>query len=122
MPPKDPTAIDPKGAHTHSKRAGRSPHGVRPRKGWPRGFRAGWPLLALLGLSLAIRLWGVNHRLPDPSLGVEVVDDSALEETDRTTMGRAWALWEGGTKPLDLNPHTGGWPSLSFYLSLLIQY
>ena len=113
MPPKRPTAISPKGAR---------PRGARPRKSWARGFRRDWLLLGLLGLSLAIRLWGVNQRLPDPSLGVEVVDDSAIEETDRTTMGRAWAMWEGGTKPLDLNPHTGGWPSLSFYLSLWIQY
>ncbi len=79
-------------------------------------------LLALLGLSLAIRLWGIHDRLPDSSLGINVLDDSAIEETDRTTMGRAWKLWEGGTKPFDPNPHTGGWPALSFYLTLGVQY
>ena len=37
-------------------------------------------------------------------------------------MGRAWLLWKGGTKALDLNPHTGGWPALSFYLTLGLQF
>ncbi len=78
-------------------------------------------LLALLGLTIAVRLWGIHDRLPDASLGINVLDDSVIEETDRTTMGRAWRLWEGGTHPLDLNPHTGGWPALSFYLTLGLQ-
>ena len=78
-------------------------------------------LLGLLGLTLAIRLWGVHDRLPDASLGINVLDDTVVEETDRTTMGRAWTLWRGGTKALDLNPHTGGWPALSFYLTLGLQ-
>ena len=72
-------------------------------------------------LALAIRIWGIGDRLPDPTLGINVLDDSAVEETDRTTMGRAWQMWNGGTKPLDLNPHTGGWPGLSFYVGLGIQ-
>ena len=83
--------------------------------------RADWLLWGLLSLALLLRLWGVNERLPDPSLGINVLDDSSIEETDRTTMGRAWSMWEGGTKPLDLNPHTGGWPALSFYVTLLLQ-
>jgi tetratricopeptide (TPR) repeat protein len=78
-------------------------------------------LLLLLGFTLAIRLWGIHDRLPDSTLGINVLDDSAIEETDRTTMGRAWALWRGGTKPFDPNPHTGGWPALSFYLTLGLQ-
>jgi tetratricopeptide (TPR) repeat protein len=79
-------------------------------------------LLALLGLTLAIRLWGIQDRLPDASLHINVLDDSVIEETDRTTMGRAWTLWRGGTQAFDPNPHTGGWPALSFYLTLGIQY
>jgi tetratricopeptide (TPR) repeat protein len=79
-------------------------------------------LLALLGLTLAIRLWGIHDRLPDASLHINVLDDSVIEETDRTTMGRAWMLWRGGTARFDPNPHTGGWPALSFYLTLAIQY
>ena len=79
-------------------------------------------LLALIGISLAIRLWGIQNRLPDASLKINVLDDSAIEETDRTTMGRAWSLWRGGTKEFDPNPHTGGWPALSFYLTFGLQY
>ena len=30
-------------------------------------------------------------------------------------------MWGGGTRPLDLNPHTAGWPALSFYVALLLQ-
>lgn len=74
-----------------------------------------------MALAALLRLWGIADRLPDPSLGINVLDDTAIEETDRTTIGRAWTLWAGGTKALDLNPHTGGWPALSFYLTLLIQ-
>ena len=85
-------------------------------------IRPDWLVLALLGLALALRLWGIHHRLPDPTLGINVLDDSAIEETDRTTMGRAWTMWRGGTGPLDLNPHTGGWPALSFYLTLGLQF
>jgi tetratricopeptide (TPR) repeat protein len=77
--------------------------------------------VALVALSLAVRIWGVGDRLPDPSLGINVLDDSAVEETDRTTMGRAWTMWSGGAKPLDLNPHTGGWPGFSFYVGLVLQ-
>ncbi|HET9251370.1 MAG TPA: tetratricopeptide repeat protein [Candidatus Eisenbacteria bacterium] len=68
-----------------------------------------------------MRFWGVADRLPDPTLGINVLDDSVVEETDRTTTGRAWTMWGGGTKKLDLNPHTGGWPGFSFYLTLGIQ-
>ncbi len=77
--------------------------------------------VSLIALALAIRLWGLGERLPDPTLGVNVLDDSAVEETDRTTMGRAWTMWGGGTKALDLNPHTGGWPGFSFYVGLAVQ-
>ena len=91
--------------------------------GAARHAPARWDPLAaaLLALALAIRLWGIGDRLPDPTLGINVLDDSAVEETDRTTMGRAWQMWMGGTKDLDLNPHTGGWPGLSFYVGLGIQ-
>ena len=94
----------------------------QPRDPRRRGLRADWLLLGLLGLSLAIRLWGIHDRLPDPSLGIHLLDDTAVEETDRTTVGRAWAMWRGGAQPLDPNPHTGGWPALSFYLTLVLQY
>lgn len=78
-------------------------------------------VVGLLALAIAIRLCGLGDRLPDPTLGINVLDDSAVEETDRTTMGRAWTMWGGGTKAIDLNPHTGGWPGFSFYFGLVVQ-
>ncbi|MGE5178096.1 MAG: glycosyltransferase 87 family protein [Bacteroidota bacterium] len=78
-------------------------------------------LLALVCLAALLRLWGIRDRLPDPTVGINVLEDTAVEETDRTTMGRAWTLWRGGVGDLDLNPHTGGWPALSFYATLGIQ-
>ena len=76
---------------------------------------------AILLLALAVRIWGLDDRLPDASLGIAPIDDSVVEESDRTEMYRAWAMWEGGAKPLSLDPGTVGWPSLSFYLTLAIQ-
>jgi len=78
-------------------------------------------LLIILVASALLRLWGIGDRLPDASLGINVIDDTAIEETDRTNILRSWAMWQGGLKPFDLNPHTGGWPALSFYLTLAIQ-
>ena len=83
--------------------------------------RSTWALAALLLLSLVLRLWGIHDRLPDPALGINLVSDTSVEENDRTTMTYAWTMWRGGTRPLDLNPHTGGWPALSFYVALLLQ-
>lgn len=78
--------------------------------------------IAVVVLALALRLWGIGDHLPDPTLGIDVLGDTAVEETDRTTTSRAWAMWAGGTQPLDLNPHTAGWPALSFYVTLGLQY
>src|SRR2546426_1896769 len=120
MAHKRPTSKRPKRHHPSAKRA-RDPE-TRRRSRWPRPIRPDWVVLGLLGLALAIRLWGIHDRLPDASLRINVLDDSVIEETDRTTMGRAWLMWRGGTKATDLNPHTGGWPSLSFYLTLGLQH
>ncbi|HEX7077940.1 MAG TPA: glycosyltransferase family 39 protein [Candidatus Eisenbacteria bacterium] len=78
--------------------------------------------MAIVCVAALLRLWGITDRLPDPSVGINVLEDTAVEETDRTTMGRAWNLWAGGTKPLDLNPRTSGWPALSFYATLGLQW
>ena len=78
-------------------------------------------LLAILVLSTLLRLWGIGDRLPDSTLGINILDDTAIEETDRTTILRSWQMWQGGIKDWDLNPHTGGWPAMSFYLTLGIQ-
>src|SRR2546425_13167023 len=89
---------------------------------WPWGLRPDWLLLGLLGLSLAIRLWGIHDRLPDPSLGIHLLDDTAVEETDRTTVGRAWAMWRGGAPPLAPHPHTGGGAPPRVSLPLRLHY
>lgn len=77
--------------------------------------------LAILVLAAVLRVWGIADRLPDAKLGINVLDDTAIEETDRTTILRSWQMWQGGLKPFDLKPQTGGWPALSFYLTLAIQ-
>ena len=79
-------------------------------------------LIAVVCLAALLRFWGIADRLPDPSLGINVLEDTAVEETDRTTMGRAWNLWGGGVQKLNLNPRTGGWPALSFYATLGLQW
>ncbi|MGE5174864.1 MAG: glycosyltransferase family 39 protein [Hyphomicrobiales bacterium] len=79
-------------------------------------------LIVVVCVAALFRIWGITDRLPDPSLGINVLEDTAVEETDRTTMGRAWTLWNGGTKKLDLNPRTSGWPALSFYVTLGLQW
>jgi tetratricopeptide (TPR) repeat protein len=92
-----------------------------PRQKSREPFRLDGLAIVLIAIALAVRFWGVADRLPDPTLGINVLDDSVIEETDRTTTGRAWNMWGGGTRKLDLNPHTGGWPGFSFYLTLGIQ-
>ncbi|TMQ66333.1 MAG: hypothetical protein E6K79_02985 [Candidatus Eisenbacteria bacterium] len=104
---------------------GASPGGRRPGPGYVRSIATrvarDRPLVLILLISLGIRMWGFGDRLPDPTLGINVFDDTVVEENDRTTMGRAWDMWKGDATKLDLNPHTGGWPALSFYLTLAGQ-
>ena len=79
-------------------------------------------LFAVLALALAIRLWGIADRLPDPTLGINpIVANTAVDEGDRRAMDFAWRMWRGGTIPLNLNPGTGDWPGLPFYLTLGLQ-
>ena len=79
-------------------------------------------VIGLLALALAVRLWGIADRLPDPALGVNpIVGDTAVDEGDRRAMLYAWEMWRGGTQDLDLNPTTGDWPGLPFYLTLSLQ-
>lgn len=80
------------------------------------------PLAAILALALVLRLWGIHDRLPDPSLGIDPIQDSVIDETDRREMAIAWEMWRGGIKPFDLNPHTAEWPALSIYGTLLFQF
>jgi hypothetical protein len=79
-------------------------------------------LLGVLALALLVRLWGIRDRLPDPTLGINpMVGNTAVDEGDRRAMDFAWRMWRGGTRPLDLNPQTGDWPGLPFYLTLGAQ-
>src|SRR5262245_10321066 len=106
-------------------KSGRRPSPAPPRGGGPtrrrRPIRLDPIATALFAFALCVRLWGIGDRLPDPTLGINVLDDSAVEETDRTTMMRAWTMWSGGTKDFDFNQHTGGSPGFSFYVGLGIQ-
>ena len=79
-------------------------------------------LLGLIALSVLVRLWGIADRLPDPTLGVDpIVANTAVDEGDRRAMYYAWDMWRGGARPIDLNPGTGDWPGLPFYLTLGLQ-
>ncbi|HXF58496.1 MAG TPA: glycosyltransferase 87 family protein, partial [Candidatus Saccharimonadales bacterium] len=79
-------------------------------------------LLGILALGLLVRLWGITDRLPDPTLGINpMVGNTAVDEGDRRAMDFAWRMWRGGARPLDLNPQTGDWPGLPFYLTLGAQ-
>jgi hypothetical protein len=107
-----------------NKRAGSSRRTARPAPTLKRPNASPFPrlaLLAVLAVALLVRLWGIADRLPNPSVGISAFDDSVVEETDRVTMGMAWRMWQGGMGPVDLNPHTGGWPGLSAYLALGVQ-
>ncbi|HYQ88862.1 MAG TPA: glycosyltransferase family 39 protein [Candidatus Binatia bacterium] len=82
-----------------------------------------WLLIGLMTLALALRIWGVADRLPDPTLGLNpIIGDTSVDEGDRRAMLYAWEMWEGGTRPLDLNPRTGDWPGLPFYVTLGLQF
>jgi dolichyl-phosphate-mannose-protein mannosyltransferase len=92
--------------------------GTKPRVG-PKPDRI---LLAILAVALFVRLWGIADRLPDPTLGIDpIVQNTAVDEGDRRAMDYAWRMWRGGSAPLDLNPQTGDWPGLPFYLTLATQ-
>jgi hypothetical protein len=69
-----------------------------------------------------VRLWGIADRLPDPALGINpIVQNTVVDEGDRRATDYAWRMWRGGSAPLDLNPSTGDWPGLPFYLTLATQ-
>lgn len=90
------------------------------RRSAPRRLAIDPLLAALLLVSLALRLWGITDRLPDASLGAEAMHDTVVDEGDRRVTIYAWEMWHGGGN-LDLNPKTGDWPGLPFYLALFTQ-
>jgi len=86
-----------------------------------RAFRMDPILAALLLLSLALRLWGIGDRLPDPRLAADPMNDTVVDEGDRRVTLYAWEMWHGGVGPVDLDPKTGDWPGLPFYNELGVQ-
>jgi len=68
-----------------------------------------WLILALAAFAVLVRLPHLGWELP-------VVEEEALP------MKKAFAMWGWDTGHIDWNPHTAGWPSLSFYLHLLVQH
>lgn len=77
------------------------------------------PILALILVAgLALRLWGVGDKLPDSRLADIPWDDTTVDEGDRRAMMFAWQMWYGDPGRLHLNPGTGDWPGLPFYLTL----
>ena len=88
----------PKAAHTE--------HG-----GGGSGLSSGlalFPLILAL-ISLLVRSWNLNWGLPE------------LEE-EALPLKKAFAMCGWGTGQLRLDPETSGWPSLSFYIHMLVQY
>jgi hypothetical protein len=84
----------------------------------PARRRADLLLGGILLLGLALRIWGVADRLPSPDVADIPMDDTAVDEGDRRASEYAWKMWQGGSHHLDLNPGTGDWPGLPFYLAL----
>jgi hypothetical protein len=68
-----------------------------------------WIPLAIAVAALAIRLPNLGWGLPD-------IEEEALP------MKKGLDLWGWASGRIEWNPHTAGWPSLSFYVHLLIQH
>lgn len=66
------------------------------------------PLIALMTLAAAIRVFGISWGLPE-----------VFEEA--TPMRQAWQMWGWDGGGLDLNPHFFNYPSLVIYLQLIGQ-
>ncbi len=64
----------------------------------------------------ALALLAVAVRLPHLGWGLPRVEEEALP------MKKAFAMWGWSHGQIDWNPHTAGWPSLSFYVHLLVQH
>src|SRR5438045_2076184 len=54
-------------------------------------------------------------RLPHLAWGTPRIEEEALP------MKKALEMWGFGHDGIVLNPHTAGWPSLSFYVHFLLQ-
>ncbi len=70
--------------------------------------RVDWMAAAMLAVAIGIRLPYLNWGLPE------------LEE-EALPLKKAFDMWGWEAGRLQLDPMTAGWPSLSFYLHLLLQ-
>lgn len=64
---------------------------------------------AIVAVAVAVRI--VLILRPDGQLGF----------AEHIAMFKSWAFWNWGRPGLDLDPHTAGWPGLSFYLAFASQ-
>lgn len=101
---------------------------ARPKRRSPREGRANpapdsprRPRLPVHGprpdlLCLALAIAAVLVRLPHLGWGLPEVEEEAMP------MKHALAMWGWESGRLGLDPFTAGWPSLSFYVHLLVQH
>lgn len=66
-------------------------------------------------LALALALLAILARWPHLDWGLPEIEEEALP------MKKALEMWGWGTGGLTLDPQTAGWPSLSFYVHLVVQ-
>jgi len=101
----------------------KTPHRSRGKAGAARGSRrpsqGGASTGCFLGCSVSRSPSAsgvIQDRLPAHLSGSNLLDDTRSRETDRTIGRTRLGDVAGGAQALDPNPHTGGWPALSFYL------
>lgn len=93
----------------------RTPHGFRPSAAATAPIiarptcRLNWVALALAAAAVLVRLPHLGWGLPD------------LEE-EAFPLKKAFQMWGWDDGGLQLDPRTAGWPSLSFYVHLLLQH
>ncbi len=66
--------------------------------------------------ALALAALAVLVRVPHLAWGLPDLDEEALP------MKKALEMWGWARGALDLDPRTAGWPSLSFYVHLVLQH
>jgi 4-amino-4-deoxy-L-arabinose transferase-like glycosyltransferase len=84
---------------------------ARPQKAKPARRTPAWvgrAVVAIAAIAVLLRIWHIDHGLPD-----------FLEEA--IPFKRAFEMWGWETGKTDWNPHLFHYPSLSFYVHLLVQ-
>lgn len=86
--------------------------GAKKRRAAPRPPRPREPLDVV---ALVFALLAIVIRLPHLGWGLPEIEEEALPAR------QALDMWNW-PDPVNLDPHTAGWPSLSFYVHLLLQH